>query len=71
MTVRHIELVRHSSALGQWESLVRYIELPEAEIDNNAAERSMRRVVLGRNYAERAVMWTCRKSCRARPYAEG
>ena len=35
--------------LGQWDSLVRYVEIPEAEIDNNAAERSMRRVVLGRN----------------------
>jgi len=34
--------------LGQWDSLVRYVEVPESEIDNNAAERSMRRVVLGR-----------------------
>jgi transposase len=32
----------------EWEALVRYVEVPEAEIDNNAAERSMRRVVLGR-----------------------
>lgn len=35
-------------ALGQWEALLRYVEIPEAEIDNNAAERSMRCVVLGR-----------------------
>jgi transposase len=35
--------------LGQWDALLRYVEIPEAEIDNNAAERSMRRVVLGRN----------------------
>jgi transposase len=34
--------------LGQWDSLVRYVDIPDAEIDNNAAERSMRRVVLGR-----------------------
>lgn len=35
--------------LGQWDSLVRYVEVPESEIDNNSAERSMRRVVLGRS----------------------
>ena len=35
-------------ALGQWEALLRYVDIAEAEIDNNAAERSMRGVVLGR-----------------------
>jgi len=35
-------------ALGQWEALLRYVDIAEAEIDNNAAERSMRCVVLGR-----------------------
>jgi transposase len=38
-------------ALGRWESLVRYCEDGRLEVDNNAAERSLRAVVLGRkNY---------------------
>jgi transposase len=35
-------------ALGQWESLRRYTEIGEAEIDNNSAESTMRPPVLGR-----------------------
>jgi transposase len=35
-------------ALSQWDALLRYVDVAAAEIDNNAAERSMRRVVLGR-----------------------
>lgn len=35
-------------ALSQWAALLRYVEVAAADIDNNAAERSMRRVVLGR-----------------------
>ncbi len=34
--------------LGQWDSLVRYADTPDAEIDNNSAENAMRAVVLGR-----------------------
>jgi transposase len=38
-------------ALDQWESMLRYVEVGEAEIDNNSAEHTMRPVVLGRkNY---------------------
>lgn len=38
-------------ALGRWKSLVRYCEDGRLEVDNNAAERSLRAVVLGRkNY---------------------
>jgi transposase len=35
-------------ALGQWDSLVRYVDIGEAEIDNNSAESTMRPPVLGR-----------------------
>jgi hypothetical protein len=38
-------------ALSRWHALVRYIEDGHIEIDNNAAERSLRGVALGRkNY---------------------
>ena len=38
-------------ALGRWRALLRYAEDGHIEIDNNAAERSLRAVVLGRkNY---------------------
>jgi hypothetical protein len=34
--------------LGNWEGLTRYIEIPEAPLSNNSAERSLRGVVVGR-----------------------
>jgi hypothetical protein len=38
-------------ALGRWPALVRYLDDGELEIDNNAAERALRAVALGRkNY---------------------
>ena len=38
-------------ALNQWQALTRYLEDGAVEIDNNAAERSLRGVALGRkNY---------------------
>ena len=38
-------------ALGRWEALVRYVDDGHLEIDNNAAERALRTVALGRkNY---------------------
>ena len=38
-------------ALGRWEALMRYCDDGRIEVDNNAAERSLRAVVLGRkNY---------------------
>lgn len=38
-------------ALGRWHALLRYCEDGHLEIDNNAAERALRAVVLGRkNY---------------------
>jgi len=38
-------------ALGRWEALMRYCDDGHLEIDNNAAERSLRAVALGRkNY---------------------
>jgi hypothetical protein len=43
-------------ALSRWNALTRYIEDGHIEIDNNAAERSLRGVALGRNYAQSAIM---------------
>ena len=43
-------------ALSRWDALVRYIEDGHIEIDNNAAERSLRGVALGRNYVQSAIM---------------
>jgi transposase len=38
-------------ALNQWEALIRYVENPILEIDNNISERMLRMVVIGRkNY---------------------
>lgn len=33
---------------NQWSSLTRFLEDPQLSLDNNAAERAMRHVVLGR-----------------------
>lgn len=35
-------------ALNQWPALVRYVDIPEASIDNNAMERELRPVAVGR-----------------------
>jgi hypothetical protein len=43
-------------ALSRWDALTRYVEDGHIEIDNNAAERSLRCVALGRNYAQSAIM---------------
>ncbi len=69
-------------ALNQWDALVRYAEIGEAEIDNNAMERRMRGPVMGRrNYLFvgseaggrwAAVIYSLVESCRlngVEPYA--
>jgi transposase len=43
-------------ALSRWEALTRFVDDGHIEIDNNAAERSLRGVALGRNYAQSAIM---------------
>ena len=35
-------------AQGQWEAMMRYLEVPEAELDNNSIEHALRSVVMGR-----------------------
>ncbi len=35
-------------AVGQWEAMMRYLEVPEAELDNNSIEHALRGVVMGR-----------------------
>ena len=37
-----------SYAEGQWDSMMRYLEVPEAELDNNSIEHALRSVVMGR-----------------------
>ena len=37
-----------SYAQGQWEAMMRYLEVPEAELDNNSIEHALRSVVMGR-----------------------
>ena len=61
-------------ALNQWEALIRYIDDPMLEIDNNISERTLRMVVIGRkNYmfagseagAERAaIIYSLVASCK-------
>ena len=43
-------------ALNQWAALQRYLEDGRLAIDNNATERSLRGVAVGRNYAETRIM---------------
>jgi transposase len=43
-------------ALSRWRALVRYIDDGLLEIDNNAAERALRCVALGRNYVQFPIM---------------
>jgi len=43
-------------ALGRWEALLRFCDDGGIEIDNNAAERALRVVALGRNHARDEIM---------------
>jgi hypothetical protein len=43
-------------ALNRWQALLTYVDDGMVEIDNNAAERALRGVALGRNYARSAIM---------------
>jgi hypothetical protein len=43
-------------ALSRWRALTRYTEDGLLEIDNSAAERALRAVALGRNYAQFPIM---------------
>jgi len=45
-----------SYILTRWTAFTRYRDDGRIEIDNNAAERSLRAVVLGRNYVQRRIM---------------
>ena len=52
------EAIRY--ALGRWRALLRYCDDGRIEIDNNAAERALRAVALGRkNYLVRRIR--CRR----------
>ena len=48
------EAIRY--ALARWEALVRYSTDGRIEIDNNAAERALRTVAIGRNYVQSVIM---------------
>ena len=42
--------IRYASS--RWQALTRYVDDGQLEIDNNAAERALRVVALGRNYVQ-------------------
>ena len=42
--------------LKNWTALTRYCEDGDLEIDNNATERAIRSVAVGRNYALATIM---------------
>ena len=46
-------------ALSRWAALTRYCENGQIEMDNNAAERALRVVALGRNYVQGRIMCCC------------
>ncbi len=49
-------------ALNHWKALTRYLEHGRLSIDNNASERGMKPVALGRNYAQFPLMPSPRRS---------
>lgn len=46
-------------AVDRWPALVRYCDDGNLEIDNNAPERALRAVAIGRNYAQPGIMRSC------------
>jgi hypothetical protein len=57
-------------SLNQWAALNTYLEDGDLAIDNNPAERAVRGIALGRNYAESPIMlskrWSSYRSRRLR-----
>jgi len=45
-------------ALGLWPALLRFCDDGQLEVDNNAAERALRAVALGRNHGQLRVMYS-------------
>src|SRR5262249_62329325 len=50
-------------ALNNWAALVRYTEAGFLAIDNNVSEREMKRIAIGRNYAELLIMRSRQDLC--------
>jgi len=50
-------------ATSRWQALTRYVDDGHLEIDNNAAERALRVVALGRNYVQSIIMRNRLRSC--------
>ena len=48
---------------SRWQALTRYVDDGHLEIDNNAAERALRVVALGRNYVQSMIMCSRLRSC--------
>ena len=47
---------------NQWEPLTNYVEDGRLPIDNNATERDLRALTIGRNYAQFRAMRSCRRT---------
>ena len=43
-------------ATNNWDRLILYVDDPQADIDNNAAENAIRPIAVGRNYALNIIM---------------
>ena len=54
--LRHQIAVAVGYARNQWGPLTRFLDDGRLRLDNNPAERQLRRVAIGRNYADHAVM---------------
>src|SRR3954454_22255044 len=54
-------------ARSNWEALGRYLEAGFLAIDNNAAERALRPVAVGRNYAGPKIMRSRCRGCHVPP----
>ncbi len=48
-------------ALGRWHAFSLFLDDGRVAIDNNAAERAVRPICLGKNYAKRRIMRRCRR----------
>jgi hypothetical protein len=56
---------------NQWDALSRFVEDARLKLDNNIAERQLRRVAVGRNYGESLVMRSALTLRRPGPWQRG
>jgi hypothetical protein len=65
--------VEPNSGLGEailytqkrWDRLTRFLEVPGVPLDNNAAERILKKAILSRNYVHHQIMFSMERTARA------